>query len=432
MLGEIREMGNLLHNYRRPLGELQQLQDHRLRALVQHAYDRVPYYRELFKSAGLTPKDIQTVRDLPRIPVTTKGALRSLPIENRIASGTNLETCNVRLTSGTTGEPFKVIFSRQDYRMRQLVDFRSLLTIGVRPWDRVAILGPRDMRPKGWHERLGLFRTEVISSAWDLETQIQRLRDYQPTILWAYAHLLDGIVDELDGHLSSVVRPRAVITSAFQLPERAARALRADLGTVLFNFYGAMEVGRIAHECPAHRGLHVNSDRLILECVQDEASTAADGTGSAIVTALDCFTMPFIRYRLGDLVAFAGERCMCGSSFPLIRAPQGREYDLFVLPSGRRIEMMWLTLTLRAIPVIERYRVIQERPDFVVVDLSFWSEPEPGFLDDLKRRIIDGFPEAVQVEVRRFDFRAERGRKFRMVESRVEAGEDWDAQANRS
>jgi phenylacetate-CoA ligase len=418
MLREMIELSKLLYDYKRPLSQLRELQNRRLRVLIHHAYERVPYYRHLFDSAGIAPADIRTVEDLPRLPITTKQMLRATPIEQLVATGTNLTSCIVHTTGGTTGEPFHVYFSPADIRARRLVDFRALLTVGIRPWDRVAILGPRSARPSRPHERLGLFRTQIIPGSSEPATQIRLLRDYQPTVLWAYAHELDAIVYELQNKLSSVVRPRVLIISAYTLPNRTAQALHADLGATVFNFYGAMEVGRIAHECPAHRGLHVNSDRLILECVPDESSI--NGSGSAIVTALDFFTMPFIRYRLGDLVKFAERSCVCGSEFPLIETPSGREYELCILPSGKRISVNWLMLILRGLEGIDQYRVIQERPDYVVIQLSFFTTPRQEMLDHLEREISNGFPESVQIDIQLTDFAFARGRKFKAFVSNLQ------------
>lgn len=418
MLREMLELGKLLYDYKRPLSQLRELQNRRLRTILHHAYTHVPYYRRLFDSAGIQPADIRTVEDLPRLPITTKRMLRATPSEQLVTAGTHLKSCIVRTTNGTTGEPFKVYFSLEDIRARRLVDFRALLTVGVRPWNRVAILGPISARPKHLHERLGLFRTRIIPANPDPIVQIEQLREYQPTVLWAYAHELDAIVYALGGKLSAVARPRVLITSAYNLPDRTIQALRDDLGIERFNFYGAMEVGRIAHECPAHRGLHVNSDRLILECVPDES--LENGGGSVVVTVLDFFTMPFIRYRLGDLVAFAKHSCVCGSEFPLIEAPLGREYDLCVLPSGKRIGINWLMLILRELDGINQFRVVQERPNQLVIQLSFSTVPRQELLDDLKRKVSNGIPEPIPIDIQLTDFAFVRGRKFRAFVSNVQ------------
>ena len=99
------------------------------------------------------------------------------------------------------------------------------------------------------------------------------------------------------GSLGSVCRPRILITSAQVQHPEVIEAVRAELGLEVFNFYGALEVGRIAWECPAHEGLHINLDHLIVECL-DEPGGAPEA-GTVVVTAIDRRAMPFLRYRLG-------------------------------------------------------------------------------------------------------------------------------------
>jgi phenylacetate-coenzyme A ligase PaaK-like adenylate-forming protein len=420
MLGEIRELGSLLHNYKRAPHELLALQNRRLRTLIHHAYERVPYYRALFDGAGIKPQDIRSVQDLARIPITTKRALRSFPLEHVIASGTDAKSLYVQTTGGTTGEPMKVFLSSSDDRARRLADLRALVVVGLRPWDRVAIFGPHAKRSRRLIERFGLFRTELIPGSSSIEVDIQQLRKFNPTILWAHAHALEFLMNELHGKLSSVSQPRLIITSAENRSKQLSSQVDADLGVEMFNSYGAAEAGRIAQECPAHLGMHVNCDRIIVECVKSEMSTE-DGMCSAVVTVLDAFAMPFIRYHLGDSIAYSDHPCTCGSFFPLIRL-EGREWDLFVLPSGRRIGLGWLNAMLRSMVGIEQYRVIQQLPDYVQVQLSFKEDPSSERLDALKAQIAGGFREPIRIEIEITRFLPDPRRRFKLFVSKVESG----------
>ncbi len=116
-----------------------------------------------------------------------------------------------------------------------------------------------------------------------IEEQIAELRRIQPTILWAYPDCLQSMLQLLDGRLSQVIRPRKVITSAAVLPEGVRTRLREDLDCELYNSYACMETGRLAAECPAHQGMHVNADHVIVEC-EDEEWLNEQGRGVVIVT----------------------------------------------------------------------------------------------------------------------------------------------------
>ena len=335
MIGEILELRKLLHNRKLSPAELRALQERKLRAVVRYAYEQVPYYHSLFRSAGLAPEDIQTVEDLQHVPITTKEQLRAAGAEDITAQGVDCSSCLTLQTSGSTGKSFTICLTRGEARTRHLLEFRALLSMGLRPQDRLVVLGPERARPVRPHHRLGLYRTEVVSSLLTVDEQMQRLHRAQPTVLWGYPTVLRALLHRVDYRLSTLARPRALITSAEVFDEVMRDRLRVDLDMEMFNFYGAREVGRIAAECPAHEGLHVNADHVLLEGLEGDRPVGWGKSGGVVLTSLNAFAMPFIRYRLEDIGMLLKENCSCGSSFPLIAPPLGRDWDMIRLPSGK-------------------------------------------------------------------------------------------------
>lgn len=163
MIGEVVELLTLLRNRTLSPAALRALQERKLRTVVRYAYDNVPYYHALFKSAGLSPEDIGTIEDLQYIPITTKEDLRATGVTQITARGINLDSCHAVHTSGSTGKPFTIYLTSSEARTRRLLEFRTLLSIGLRPRDRLAILGPEESYATRLHHRLGLYRTAVIS-----------------------------------------------------------------------------------------------------------------------------------------------------------------------------------------------------------------------------------------------------------------------------
>lgn len=419
MINEILELRSLLRNYKLSPVSLKALQEHKLRTVIRHAYDKVPYYRALFESAGLSPPDIRTVEDLQYVPVTTKEALKSAGVENITAKGIDLTSCIAFKTSGSTGIPFTVYRARSEARSRQLIDFRALLSIGFRPQDRLLIVGPERARPARLHNRLGLYRTTVISSLLSVEEQIQCLKTIQPTVLWIYPTLLRALLHKVDYRLSKIVRPWALITSAEVFDEVMKERLLADLDMHMFNFYGTMEVGRIGTECRAHAGLHVNADSVILECLRDDNAAGESQSGTAVVTSLNGFAMPFIRYRIGDPCTLSKERCPCGSSFPLIDPPQGRCWDMIKLPSGKLLSPFGLSFLLRSFDGIDQFRLIQERPEHLVLQLVSQKNFSPASLLQLQSRFMDHLQEPMNLEIQRVQFMREDSPKFKTFVSKI-------------
>lgn len=374
--------------------ELRELREEKLRSLVRHAYLNVEHYRRRFDQAGVDPASVRTLEDLERIPVTTREDLRRAGRDGTLARGTDAETCVRYLTSGTTGKTLVVLASRAEARARMLLELRGLWATGLfRPRDRLAVLGPVRWGPLHLHQRLGFFRRDYVSPWLPVEEQIARLARLRPTVVWAYPSMLAAIVRRLGGRLSAAIRPRALITSSEGIPDELATAVRADLDVEWFNFYGAMETGRIAWECSAHEGLHLNADRHVLELLP----VASAGTRN-VITALDFRTMPILRYDLGDETAPIEGACPCGLSFPRIRAPKGRISGLLRFPDGRAIASWSLRSIIRELPGVDQYRLVQEAPHHLVVHVVLDpSAPDPEV--EMERRLRPLIGPAVRLDL---------------------------------
>jgi phenylacetate-CoA ligase len=419
MIGEALELRRLMNNRRLSPAELEAVRNRKLQAMIRHAYENVPYYRSLFQAVGLLPEEIRNVNDLQRIPITTKDDLRTAGVERITANGVDLAACQVVHTSGTTGKPFAIHLTRTDLRARRLVEFRALLLTGFRPQDRLAILGPAQPHSMRFHQRLGFYRSVNISPTLALDDQIDLLKRYRPTILWAYPTALKALLARVNYRLDTVASPRLLITSAEVCDETLKIRIQNTSKIEIFNFYASNEFGRIAAECPAHEGLHVNVDHVILECVNSKDPAEPGVSGEAVVTSLHAWAQPFIRYRLGDVYMFTEKLCSCGSPFPLISAPLGRSDDVVLLPSGN-ISSLWpFTFLLRKMNGLEQYRIIQESVEHLVVQLAFCGYPDSDELVQLRSRFMEILGEPVKVDIQCVDSIRDEGPKFRSFISKV-------------
>jgi phenylacetate-CoA ligase len=403
----------LRRNLELPAGELRTLQESKLRLLVEHAYRKVPYYRSLFDDAGLSPADIRSLDDLPRIPVSTREALQSEEVGRRADQTLDFAQCREMKTSGSSGKPLTVIVTPGEARTRRMVQFRTLLAVGLRWHDRLVQLGFPVIRRAGLHERLGFFRTERIHRTIPPGKQYQRIREVNPSVLWAYPSTLHAVCNHAGRPMNEWMQPRVVITSAEMLPLGLAQRIDNELGTERFNFYGCIEVGRIAYECSAHQGLHVNADQVILECVCDGQPVPPGKPGSVVVTALNAFGSPLIRYELGDIGRLLAEPCSCGSPFPLMGPPEGRTYELLVMPSGRTFTPFVVNYWVSEASPGSHFRIIQHRPDHL--EVLFVNKEEDG--NSVSARLREKFErelkEPVQVDIRQVDSIPNYGLKFR-------------------
>jgi phenylacetate-CoA ligase len=334
---------------------LRQLRERKLRALVHHVYRNVSYYRSLFDQAGIDPATIRTLDDLPRIPITSKSDLRRAGRARIMARGIDPESCVRFDTTGSTGRPFAVYVNGLEKRTRLLIELRGLWANDLlRPRDRLVFLGPDHWDTQPLYTRLGFFSRHYVSPWLPIQVQIERLRALRPDVLWAYPTALRAVLECVDGRLSPVCRPRALVTSAEVVSDELRERILSE-GIECFNFYATMETGRIAWECRSHAGLHLNADRVVYELVDE-----GGGSPTPIVTALDGLAMPFLRYRLDDVCAWVGRPCPCGIRFPLLQAPAGRVAELVRLSDGRTFPSWMFDQVLRPFGEIDRFQVRQD------------------------------------------------------------------------
>jgi phenylacetate-CoA ligase len=219
--------------------------------------------------------------------------------------------------------------------------------------------------------------------------------------------------------LSTVIRPRVVLTGGEVFDPVLKKRACAELDAEFFNFYGAYEFGALGYECHAHEGLHLNSDHFILECLDDDKTAEFGQAGVAVVTSLYASAMPFIRYKLGDLCALFRTQCSCGCSFPLMDHPIGREVDVLRLPSGMIKSPARFYYILQEFSGIHQWRVIQESETQLVLYLVMPNKPDQGMLEKIRSQFLDYLEEPVSVDIRLVEYMEEEVLKFRTFISKV-------------
>jgi phenylacetate-CoA ligase len=419
MIREIWELRRVFKNRKLSRDNLKALREARLRHVIRNACEHVPYYRSLFRSAELAPSDIRTEADLRRVPVTTKDDLRSAGYESIIAEWVDRSSLISVLTSGSTGKPFRVHRSPREWKIARALNMAALMTAGFGPRDRLAVLGPDwSIRP-GMLQRLGLFRSEVIPLPVTGESQMDRLKELQPTMIWTYPSALRSLIHGIDYPLRDLIHPRVVITFAESIDPMLKEEVEAELDAELFSFYGASEFGRIAWECPQHQGLHVNADHFILECLDDGQPVEPGGTGTAVLTNLYAFAMPFIRYELGDICRLLNNTCHCGCTFPLMDTPEGRADDMVTLPSGKILPPHRFDQILRVFPGMFQWQVLQESDRRFIIKLVISGRTPENLFEQITERFLDYFGEPVSIDIQVVDHLDNNGPKARTFISKA-------------
>ncbi len=358
--------------------------DRQLRRLVEHARERVPFYRRRLGAHAASPGPLRGVQDLGRLPITTRRELQGCEDGDLLAEGLDPARLIERRTTGSTGRPLRIRRTWLEERILGALRWRALHGMGARPSDRFVEveepLGPDPGDRTGLHrllQRAGLYRQRRLDALQPPEAILEQLSGFDPDVISGYAGVVACTARIASGGASGV-RPRLVAVHSDTLTPQMRGAIASGFGAPVFEIYDCNECNVIAWECRGTGALHTCDDSTIVEVLRPDGSPAAPGeAGEIVLTALHSFAMPFIRYRIGDVVVAGDERCACGSAFGTLGTVQGRMFDYFPLADGRTIHPYELVNVLGArAPWISEYRLLQERKDLVRV--RFVADQVPG------------------------------------------------------
>jgi phenylacetate-CoA ligase len=389
-------MEALIRAHSRSREQILAFQTRRLRALVRHALRRVPYYRRLFEQAGLRPDDIRSIDDLSRIPITSRVDMQRLPPGDALAEGFEPEKLMLHSTSGSSGEPLRIRYSYFEERLLKAFRLREQLAFGLRLTDRRASVGlahrPQGLEraPRGspFYTRLGLLRHEWVHCLLPGEEILARLRELEPDVLGGYASSIAWIAGFMTDEDRARIRPRLVLPGGETLTAEVRERISQGFGATVLDCYASYELGLLASECPRGGRYHAAEWYVILEVLRDGRPAGPGEEGEVVATALHSYAMPFIRYRLNDLVTLGETPCFCGAPVTTLSRILGRTIEQFVLPDGKLIHPYALVVPLLAeAPWLRRYQIVQDRTGRVLVKIIPATNPGAEAVAAVARRL---------------------------------------------
>ena len=392
--------------------ELETYRDARLRSLLVHAYERVPYYRKLFDRHRLHPRHVRGAVDLDLIPITTKEDLRGLPAPQILASGADPACLLSVRTSGSTGEPFTIRRTWWEDKRQYLLRLRALKSLGMRMGDCRVSVGivrpgdPNDRKPIGRALRvLGINRSFRLNGLQEPAVIAAQLRRLHPAVITGMPGMLCRVADHLASSAGSAVRPRVLVVGGETLTPVMQRRLTEGFGVAARQLYGSHEFPLLGWECSGSGQFHVCDDGVILEVLRDGEPVKPGEQGEVVATNLNAFAMPFIRYRLGDIVTRGTQLCGCGQPFTTIGHIEGRAIDSFTLPDGRVIHPYQILTSFigGADTWIRQYQLLQERRDRIVLRVIPVDGPVSDQVSRVERSVLPLLGPGVEFQVQLLD-----------------------------
>ena len=340
-----------------------------LQRLLGHAYENVPYYRDVFRSLGAEPGDFRNAGDVARLPLLQKEDIQANGQRLKAIAGYDPSGVYVNHTGGSTGMPL-TFWQDSSYRAWGMAELdRNFWMCGYRPGQRQAFLWGSDYDSKAHKSLTGKLHDLVLNLRWvdtfnldadKLRATLTELVAFRPTLLVGYVSSLTLLAQLIETEGRAAPRPRAIQTSAEVLTPAARDLIERTLGGRCFDRYGCREVGNIAHECDAHTGLHVLMESNYTEFVADDGLPVTSGkSGQIVVTNLRNYVMPFIRYATGDVGVPSDQRCKCGRGLPLLSKVDGRLSDVIVTPGGRLLHGEFFTHLFYGAGGIRQFQVEQ-------------------------------------------------------------------------
>jgi len=382
-----------------PTARLRMLQWERLQKLLAYAAEHSPFYRDIFDKHAITPAVIQSEDDLLSIPITTKSDIRN-NLERFISDQFDRDELVSAKTGGSTGFSLQLYFDEACQERRNAA---QLLADRWSGWDlgmkKAAIWGnppvPSTMKQKLRHHLLD--RTIYLDTMNLNETSmgnfVQRWRAEQPGAIFGHAHSIYIFACYLRDHGITDLRPRGIVATSMMLLDQERKAIEQVFDCFVTNRYGCEEVGLIACECEKHQGMHLNIPHLFVEFLDAYNKPVKPGEpGKIVVTDLNNFAMPLIRYRVEDVGTFTNEPCGCGRGFPILRRLEGRVADFLKLPDGGQVAgISLIERTLTKVPGIEQMQLIQETDDQITINRvksAQFTEKTDLVLIDLMREVF--------------------------------------------
>ena len=346
--------------------------------LLHYSCRNVPYYRELFKREKLDLNDISNPEDIAKIPILTKKIVRQ-QYDKLIADNLDRKTVITVATGGTTGPPIKVLRDKQDTSFTWGAFFRWYNWMGIQAGDRITkIWGTptvvnKPFRKYFWAEVKNYYYNRQHINSFKLNPStipsvFERINKFEPVLIRGYLSALIQLAEYIqDENITDFHRAKAVSSTTETLLPPFKALVERSFKTRLFDQYGCGECNSIAFDRNDGNGLYIAMEHALVEILDGRNADAGYNEGRMVVTNLDNFAMPFIRYENGDIACRGRKEVESEINLDLLKRISGRMADTIILNDGSKVHGVFFTDILNDLftshpDFIHRFQVYQNAP----------------------------------------------------------------------
>jgi phenylacetate-CoA ligase len=416
MLKIFREYAKIVRNPWKSRAELKTLQEKMMRHIVRFAYRNTRFYKKKFSEAHLSPSDIYHLKDMQKIPITTKDEIRADPTA-LFAAGYRRESCIEQQTTGSTGKIIPILHDWNAYAHFFAVGFRMFREWGYSLTDSMVLIRHEEPQ-KILLEKLGLLRRDFISITTPEREQLRIIKRLNPDVISAYPSTFIALMNASTGDELSHLNVKFINSNSELLTDAVRTRIKKTFHCDVYDEYSTYEVVAIAHECPHHH-YHIDMDNVIVDFVDGTEPVSCGERGNIVVTSLVNRAMPFIRYDLDDIGIPTDEYCTCGRTFPLIKLVEGREDDFIVTPEGHLISPRKIVPLVEITPGIKEFQIVQEKKDFIVILIAKNNKYSIKEENKMISRLKNIFEDNMVIKIKLMDKIPRKKGKLRIIISRV-------------
>jgi phenylacetate-CoA ligase len=385
------------------LDEIERLQEKKIQKMVGYAYDNVPFYKKKFQEVGIYPDDIKSISDYHKVPFTVKDDLRD-HYPYGILAVPREEVVRFHSSSGTTGIPTVVSYTRADLKTWSRLMARTIACPGVKKGDIMQNIYGYGLFTGGlgFHYGAELLGVSVIpTSTGNTKRQLKIIKDMKSTVIActpSYALYLAEAAAEEGYNPKEDFNLKFGLFGAEAWSEEARKKIQDSLGLGAYDCYGLSELygPGVAMECEHQMGLHVWSDEFLVETIDPKTGEVLEPgkRGELVFTMLSREAMPLLRYRTKDLAEISYEECQCGRAHPRILRVSGRSDDMLII-GGVNVFPSQIEDVLFKIPGLgDQYQIYVDRKILDKLTIKVELSPEAAEDKDLDRdalykKIID-------------------------------------------
>ncbi len=355
--------------------ELEKLQIKKLKQILSHANDNVPFYHEMFKKINFKPEYVSSVNDLNKLPILTKEIVNK-NFNTLYAKNYSKENLIQSFTSGSTGTPMRFYIDRRWLASNSAAAHRAWSWAGYELGDKMMYLWgvPSDFHKTRKDKIIDfLLRTYNLNALQLTEetmgNYVQMINKIKPKIINSYASAIFLLSEYMKKNEIDFIKPKAILTTADMLYTHQRKSIEEVFNCEVFDYYSGRDTSLQAAECPEHTGYHLSIENAVVEFVKENDHVSPGETGKIILTDLCNYAMPFIRYEIGDLGTPSNENCPCGRNLPLMKSLNGRIFDFILTPEGKHIlgEYFHIIIIDYNIHGIKEFQIIQESLNKLIV-----------------------------------------------------------------